>query len=110
RFNFRQRRTGNDGERRVALSNVNVDAVEMVRPKRAMRATFLPARPEHEVIDEELALTAEQISERHLARRPLENVFLFDFDPGQLATLQVQFVAQFRELLFFNQKFLAGDK
>ena len=48
--------------------------------------------------------------ERHLARRPVENVFLFDFDPGQLATLKVQFVAQFRELLFFHQKFLAGDK
>ena len=110
RLNFRQRRAGNDGESRVALSNVNVHAVEMVGPKRAMRATFLPARPEHEVIDNELALAAEQIGERHLARRPVENVFLFDFDPRQLATLKVQFVAQFRELLFLNQKLLAGDK
>jgi hypothetical protein len=34
----------------------------------------------------------------------------YDFDPGQLATLKVQFIAQFRELLFFQQKLLAGDK
>src|SRR5436190_23794615 len=59
RLNFRQRRAGNHGESRVALSNVNVDAVEMVGPKRAMRATFLPARPKHEMIDNELALAAE---------------------------------------------------
>src|SRR5207302_2382192 len=78
--------------------------------KRAMRATFLPARPEHEMIDEKLALAAEQIAERHLARRPVEDVFLFDFDPGQFATLKVQVVAQFRELLFFQQEFLTGGK
>jgi hypothetical protein len=45
-----------------------------------------------------------------LPRRPVENVFLFDFDPRQLATLKVQLVAQFRELLFLNQKLLSGDK
>ena len=82
----------------------------MIGPKRAMGATFLPVRPEHEMIDEELALAAEQIGECHLAGQPVENVLLFDFDPRQLATLKVQFVAQFRELLFFHQKFLAGDK
>ena len=57
-----------------------------------------------------LALAAEQIRERHLARRSVEHVFLFDFDPGQLATFKVQFVAQFREVLFFQEKFLPGDK
>src|SRR5204863_10141598 len=88
RLNFRQRRAGNHGERRVALSNVNVHAVEMVGPKRAMRATFLPARPEHEVIDEKLTLATKQVAECQLACRPVEYVFLFDFDPGQLATLK----------------------
>src|SRR5436190_5672981 len=56
------------------------------------KATFLPARPEHEVIDEELALAAEQVAECHFAVRPGEKVFLFDFDPGQLATLKVQLI------------------
>src|SRR5205807_3285518 len=100
RLNFRQRRAGNDGKSRVALSNVSVHAVEMVGPKRAMLATFLPPRPEHEVIDDELALSAEQVAEGHPACRTVENVFLFDFDPGQLATLKVQFVAQFCEHLY----------
>src|SRR5882724_896376 len=64
RRGFFPRRAGNDGERRVALSDVKVPAVEMVGPKEAMLATFLPARPEHEVIDDQLALAAEQLAER----------------------------------------------
>src|ERR1051325_10918160 len=75
-----------------------------------MRATFLPARSEHEVVNNELALAAEQIGERHLARRPVENVFLFDFEPRQLATLEIQGVALFGELLFFHEKLFAGSE
>jgi len=82
----------------------------MVGPKRAMLATFPPARSEHEVIDDELVLAAEQIRERYLARRPVENVFLLDFDPRQLAALKIQLVAQLRELFFFHQKFLASGE
>jgi hypothetical protein len=73
-------------------------------------AAFLPTRPEHKVIDEELAFAAEQIGERDFARRPVENVFLFDFDPRQLATLEVQFVALLRKLLLPREKFLAGSQ
>src|SRR6266576_6104720 len=80
-LNFRQRRAGNDGESRVALSNVKVHAVEMVGPKGAVLAAFPPARPEHEMINDELAFAAEQIAERRLARRSVENIFLFDLDP-----------------------------
>src|SRR5206468_11094519 len=110
RCNLLPRRARNDRESRVAPSDVKVHAVDMVGPKRAMGATFLPAWPEHEMIDNELTLAAEQIAERHIARRPVENVFLFNFDPGQLAALKVQLVAELRELLFFHQKLLARDK
>src|ERR1043166_1429055 len=82
----------------------------MVGPKRTMGATFFPPWPEHEVIDDELALAGEQIAECCLAARPVENIFLFDFDPGQLATFQVQCVAQFRKLLFPGEMFLAGGE
>src|SRR5437763_12789359 len=40
----------------------------------------------------------------------LRRVSLFDFNPGQLATLKVQCVAQLRELLFLHEKLLAGGQ
>src|SRR5215831_10440702 len=67
RFNFPEWRAGNDSKSCIALSDVKVHAVVMVRPERTMRATFFPARPKHEVINDELAFAAEQIAERHPA-------------------------------------------
>ena len=52
RLDFRQWRAGDDGQRCVALAEMNVRAVEMVGPERAMRTPFLPTRTEHEMIDD----------------------------------------------------------
>ena len=85
-------------------------SVVVVCPERAMRTTFFPARTEHEVINNELALAAEQMGQSYPALRPVEDIFLLDFDPGQLSPLFVQFVTQLRELFFFHEQFLAGGE
>ncbi|MGA9006212.1 MAG: hypothetical protein WB495_04800, partial [Xanthobacteraceae bacterium] len=58
------------------------------------RTARFPAGAEHEVIDDELALAAEQIGQGFLAVRPFEHVFLFDLFPGQFAALAAEFVAR----------------
>jgi hypothetical protein len=68
---------------------------------------LLPSRTEHEVIDDELALAAEQVGERLLAARSVENIILFDFFPRQLAALLAQRVAGACKGLFFGEMRLA---
>ena len=51
-------------ERDVSLHQVRQHAVEMVGQERAALAAFRPARPEHEVVDEELAAPMEEICKR----------------------------------------------
>ena len=48
----------------------------------------LPVRAEHEVVDDELAAPVEQVGERDLSLRRVEDVVLVDLDPGQLAPLR----------------------
>jgi hypothetical protein len=54
----------------------------MVHVEGAAGAGFLPLRTEHEVINDELAFAVEQIGERFLAARGIENVVLFDLYLG----------------------------
>src|SRR4029453_7048715 len=71
---------------------------------RAARAALLPVGPEHEVIDDELAPSAEQVGERRLPARALELVALLDLHPRQLAALTGELLALAREPLFVRQK------
>ena len=58
--------------------------------ERAARAAFFPCRAEHEVVDDELGSPIdEKIGQRFFSPRPVEHVFLFDFDPRQLAPLRI---------------------
>src|SRR5438093_13705724 len=72
-----------------------------------MLAALVPIRAEHEVINDEPALAAEQLAERHLAIRPVKDVFLFDLHPRQLATFLIQGIAELRELLLLREEFLS---
>jgi hypothetical protein len=62
-------------------------AVEMIGQQRTARTAFFPVGAEHEVIDDQLALAAEQIGQRLLAARSLEYVALVHALPGQFAAL-----------------------
>jgi hypothetical protein len=62
------------------------------------------------VIHNELASSIEQVSQRPLAVRPLEDVALLHSLPGKLAPLPAQFIAPVREFLFFFQIRLASVK
>ena len=110
RLDFRQRCARHDDERHVALRKMNRGAVEMIGQIRAARAALLPAGTEHEVIDDELALAAEQIGQGFLAVRTVEHVSLFDLFPRQRAALAGELVARFRECFLLGEIGLArGD-
>src|SRR5215510_11804950 len=85
-------------------------AVVVVRPERAARAAFLPLRAEHEVIDEELISSAEQVGQRFLAGRSLEHIGLVDFHPRQPASILAQSVTLPSEGLLFGEQSLARSK
>jgi hypothetical protein len=78
-------------------------AIGVIHVEGAAGAAFLPVRTKHEVIDDELASPVEQVGERFLAARRIEDIVLFDFDPGKLAALGGNGVALARELLLFGQ-------
>ena len=54
-------------------------------------------------MNSQIPWAVEKIGERFLACRRLENVILFDFDPGQGATLSSKRVAFVRESFLFGQ-------
>src|ERR1700720_4735682 len=79
----------------------------MVGVERAADAALLPPGTEHEMLDDQLAASVEEVSERLLALRAIENIGLFDLDPGQFAPLRAHLVAQSGEFLFLCQMRLA---
>src|SRR5713226_10266028 len=86
------------------MLEVDQDAVHVIGTKRAADAAFLPVGPKHEMLDDQLAASGEQIGEGLLARRRVEDIVLFDLHPRQRATLGVQSVALPGELLFLAQE------
>src|SRR4030095_3577326 len=109
-FDPRQGRARDGYERQIAMLEMPARAVDMVGAERAADAAFLPVRPEHEMLDHELAAPVEQVGERHLATRPVEYIGLVDLHPGQLAALGTELVALARELFLLRQQRLArGD-
>jgi hypothetical protein len=89
------------------LGQVDIGAIEMIGQIRTAWAARLPARAVHEVIDDELALAAEQIGEGFLAARPVENIGLLDLYPRQLAPLFAERIALSGEFLFRGEQRLA---
>ena len=69
----------------IAMLQMNPDEIEVVSPERAMRASRIPFRIEHEVIDDQLARAAEELRQSFLAVRSFERVLLLDALPRQRA-------------------------
>src|SRR5207245_4146423 len=88
----------------------DANVVDVIEFERASDTALGPARTEHEVLDDQLAASVEQIRERLLAVRSVEHVLLLDLDPREIATLAAQSVAKSSEFLFLGQQFLASGK
>src|SRR3954452_4887122 len=84
--------------------------IDMVGGERAARADMVRARRQHEVIDGELAMAAEQIAKRAFALGAFEDIGLLDSDPGQLPALRAQCVEFVRHGTLPGEKRLAGGE
>src|SRR5581483_10899144 len=104
------RRMDNGRQLHVPVLQVHSDAVVVVGPERAAGTALPPVRPEHEVIDEQLARAGEQVRKGLFALGSLENVVLVDPHPRQGAPLRAQPVALPCELLLLDQQRLARGK
>src|SRR4051812_15754175 len=71
-------------------------------------AARLVRRAEHEVIDEELRTTAEELGERLRPSLGLEAVVLLDRHPGELPPLPRELVAAAGGVLLLPEQLLAG--
>src|SRR5262249_30048220 len=97
-------------ERDVVIREVDDGAVEAVRDRRAGRTPCRVVGPEHEVIDEELRASSEEIGEGRRALVGLEAVLLVDSNPGQLLPPPRQFVAAPRQPLLRLEQLQPGRK
>src|SRR5437868_4350440 len=83
---------------------MHTDAIEVVGPERAALTALGPLRPEHEVVDEQLAAPLEQLGQRTGSVDRLEPVALVDAQPRERSPPAAQFVALACELLFRLEK------
>src|SRR5713226_8428703 len=110
RLDLRQRRSRNNRQSDIPRRKVHHAAANMVGNVGTAWAAFLPFRPEHEVINDQLTLAAEEVDERLLSARPVENILLLYSFPRQFTALSAQFIAQPCELFFLFQQLLPGGK
>jgi hypothetical protein len=73
-----ERRAGDEDQRRVACVQM-AQVTDVVNDERTRGAAFLPARVEHEVVDEKLVAAVEQVGEPGFLG-PLDDVALGDLD------------------------------
>src|SRR5204863_2020611 len=99
RLQLRERRPRDRPEHHVMVGQVHGNPVEAVRDRRAGRAARGVVGPEHEVVDEELRASPEEVRQRSATLVGLESIRLVDSDPGQLLPPPRQLVAAPRELL-----------
>src|SRR4029077_13124867 len=92
------------------MREMPVGAIEMIRQVRTALATLLPAWAEHEMIDNQLAATVEEIGQRFFAIRSVENIRLADVSPWQFASMPAHFVAQPSQFLLASEQILARDQ
>src|SRR5216684_2316837 len=83
----------------VVVGQVDDEAVEAVRDRRAVRTPRRVVGPEHEVVDEELRAPSEEVCQRGAPLVGLESILLVDPNPRQLLPPSRQLVAAPRELL-----------
>jgi hypothetical protein len=89
---------------------VHGEAVKAVRVRRACRAAACVLGAEHEVIDDELRSSSEQIGKRRHALVGLKTVFLVNSNPRQPLPPLRQFVATPCQLLLGLEQLQPGRK
>ena len=85
-------------------------AVGMVGHERAACAALLPVRSEHEVLDDQLALSCEEVRERKTSVAAVEAVVLFDLHPRKRPAFRSERVHLPGKLLFFREEFRPGGQ
>jgi len=85
------------------MIDMHANRIETVGPKRTTPAPFLPIRREHEVIDQELASSFEEIRQRLLPARSCKEIILADLNLGQFPALLTQPIPQPSEFFFLSQ-------
>src|ERR1700730_9628583 len=96
---LRERRPRHRRKRDVVVGQVDDQAVEPVRNRRAGRASRRVVGPEHEVVDKKLRSPSEEVRQRGAPLVGLESVLLVDPNPRQLLPPPRQLVAAPRKLL-----------
>ena len=99
RLQLRERRPRHRRKRDVVVGQVDDEAVEPVRDRRAGRTPRRVVGPEHEVVDEELRAPSEEVCQRGAPLVGLESILLVDPNPRQLLPPPRQLVAAPRQLL-----------
>ncbi len=99
RLQLRERRPRHRRKRDVMVRQVDGEAVEPVRDRRAGSTPRRVVGPEHVVVDEELRAPSEEVCQRGAPFIDLESVLLVDPDPRQVLTSPRQLVAAPREIL-----------
>src|SRR6476646_3176146 len=82
----------------------------MVGFEGAAEAAFLPIGAEHEMVDDQLAASFEEIGQCDLPVRTVENVLLVDFHPREGATLGGELIAHPGKAFFIGKMLFAGIK
>jgi hypothetical protein len=83
---------------------------EIVEGVRAARAPVIPTRVEHEVLDDQLPATLEQVQQCGRTVGALKGVLLLDLDHRQRLTLGTKCIARSGGFLLSDQQFLAGSE
>src|SRR2546426_9035802 len=96
---LRERRPRHRRKRDVVVGQVDDEAAEPVRDRRAGRTPRLVVGTEHEVVDEELRAPSEEVCQRDAPLVGLESILLVDPHPRQLLPPPRHLVAAPRELL-----------
>jgi hypothetical protein len=110
RLQLRERRPRHRRKHDVVVCQVDDEAVEPVRDRRAGRTPRRVLGHEHEVVDEELRAPSEEVCQRGAPFINLESVLLVHPDPGQLLPPLRQLVAMPRQRLLGLEKLQPGRK
>src|SRR6266700_7893365 len=110
RLQLAERRPRHRAKRDVVVRQVSYEAVEPVRNRRAGRTPRFVVGTEHEVVDEELRASSEEVCQRRAPLVGVESIFLVDPNPRQRLPPPRHLVAAPRQFLLGPKQFQPGRK
>ncbi len=109
-FDLGLRRPRDRDECDVVMFKVDTSAVDMIGQKRAAFAALLPSRSEHEMVDNQLAASIEQVGQPLLSVWAIELVLFVDLEHRQPAAFGADGISLTGQFLFLNEQPLASDQ